>query len=191
MKKNEVYELEKKLENFYNKDRIIGEYEKEIKRLNKDIDNIDKRIKECDFTIPVTYGSGSFGERVQSSSSGESNAEKELMKLIRRLENKKIEKNKEIERIRDIINSIEEDSFKIRRNLYSLKLDYINLIELKYKHGKSNRAIAIETHMSESTISRKIKTILKEVKSWKLTFMYIDSIIEVKINEENYLVTNK
>lgn len=179
MKKNEVYELEKKLENFYNKDRIIGEYEKEIKRLNKDIDNIDKRIKECDFTIPVTYGSGSLGERVQSSSSGESNAEKELMKLIRRLENKKIEKNKEIEGIRDIINSIEEDSFKIRRNLYSLKLDYINLIELKYKYGKSNRAIAIETHMSESTISRKIRTILKEVKSWQLTFMYKNTINEI------------
>ena len=179
MKKDEVEKLEKKLENFYKKDRIIISYEREIERLIKDIENIDRRIKECDFTIPVTYGYSSFSERVQSSNSGESNAEKELMKLILRLENKKIEKNKEIERIRDIINSIEEDSFKIRRNLYSLKLDYINLIELKYKYGKSNRAIAIETHMSESTISRKIKTILKEVKSWQLTFMYKNTINEI------------
>ena len=179
MKKDEVEKLEKKLENFYKKDRIIISYEREIERLIKDIENIDRRIKECDFTIPVTYGSSSFSERVQSSNSGESNAEKELMKLILRLENKKIEKNKEIEGIRDIINSIEEDSFKIRRNLYSLKLDYINLIELKYKYGKSNRAIAIETHMSESTISRKIRTILKEVKSWQLTFMYKNTINEI------------
>lgn len=171
MKRNEVEELEKSLKIFYNKDKIIGVYEKEIERLIKDINNIDRRIKECDFNIPITYGSSSFSERVQSSKSGESNAEKELMKLIFKLENKKIEKKKEIERIRDIINLIEEDAFKLRRNLYELNLDFINLIELKYKYGKQNREIAIETHMSEPTISRNIKKALKVIKSWNLTLM--------------------
>ena len=47
MKKDEVEKLEKKLENFYKKDRIIISYEREIERLIKDIENIDRRIKEC------------------------------------------------------------------------------------------------------------------------------------------------
>lgn len=188
MKKNEVKELERVLRIFYKKDKIIYSYEKGIEKLKSDILNIEKRIKECDFNIPIQYGTSSFGERVQSSTTGESNAEKELIKCIVRLENKKIEKLKEIERIEKIIDLIERDNLIISRNLNSLDEESIRFLELKYKQNKSGRQIAIEMNSSEPTITRLKRKILDKIYKWEDSYplMYLDSLNEVRRVERFY-----
>ena len=188
MTRNEVKELERKLRIFYKKDKIIHSYKKGVEKLKLDILNIEKRIKECDFNIPIQYGTSSFGEKVQSSTTGESNVEKELIKCIVRLENNKIEKLKEIERIEKIIDLIERDNLLISRNLNSLNEESIKFLELKYKYHKSGRYIAIEMNSSEPTITRLKRKILNEIYNWEdyYPLMYLNSVEEAKKVERFY-----
>ena len=79
--KREFKIIEDKLYNFFNKEKKIAALRYQIEILRKQIERLDKDLRECNITIEIESSSPSFEERVQSSSDGTSYAEREVIRI--------------------------------------------------------------------------------------------------------------
>ena len=88
--------------------------EKEIEELDKRYDNVDNILKNSSFDFDISLGSPGFEERVQTSCSGESSIEKQILNQAERLikEQKLIRKKQFKNKIQ--INELERNNIKLR-----------------------------------------------------------------------------
>lgn len=148
----------------------IETLEQECEELKAQEESIEWDIKNCNVSvIPDAYMSPNFDERVQTSSTGESAAEKGIVKEIENLENE----------LKYVMRQIRGNRFRIRqlkRNTARLKKvltvppmseEMMKFIEYKYKMNKSVDWIANEMYGGvRSTTYRKREEILENIDQW-------------------------
>jgi chaperonin cofactor prefoldin len=133
MDKELFRETENKVCRYYQKDKLIESLNTRLKLLESQINNIEKDLKSCNINIEPNIKPISYEERVQSSGDGSSYAEKEAIRIteykIKRMTEKKMEKEKILEQI----DKIELDYNFIKDAIEPIKGRFKELLELKYK----------------------------------------------------------
>lgn len=169
MKENIFRKTERRLYNYFNKDKLINSYRDKINYLTNYIKELDYKIKNIDIEINTDIRAISYDEKVQSSLDSSSYIEKIMVEMIDSLICEKYRVKKEIAELETRIKRLEADNKIIESNITMLKDDFQKFINNKYKEQKSNREIALEMNMSEASITRLKKQALKVIENWEGT----------------------
>ena len=141
----------------------ISALEKEIVELDKRYDNVEDILKNSNFDFDISIGSPGFEERVQTSCSGESAIEKQILNQAERLlkEQRLIRKRQFKNKIQ--INELERNNIKIRVAIAMLEEEDKKFIYYKYHKKMSMDNIGNELALSRRTIYTLRKRIIEEV----------------------------
>ncbi|WP_243129241.1 hypothetical protein [Hathewaya massiliensis] len=170
--KEEFRKTEKKLYNYYGKDKKIENLKKKIYLLYKQIEEIEIKLKKVDIDIPEESKCIAYEERVQTSSDGTSYAERALMRITDRLINEQARKKEEIVRIEEEIRNIEADNIIIKENIKDLRNEDKQFLNLKYKEGMKDWQVGVRLGMDQSTATRKRQKLVEDVARWELWISY-------------------
>ena len=127
----------------------------EIVSLNEAIENLDKRIKECNVKIdPEQSGCMQITERVQTSINTTSYVEREISKAIGDMEKEQAHKIRKLFKLECRERNLSYKVENMRRNIEMLKPEYRKFLELKYNKVKYDklgmRDIALELNMGKN-----------------------------------------
>ena len=161
---------EKKLYNYYRKDKKIESLNKKITLLNKQIQDIEVKLRTVDVTIPEESRAVGYEERVQTSSDNSSYAERALMRITDRLINEQVRKEEEIARIEEEIRNIEADNIIIQDNIKDLNYNDKEFLKVKYKEGNKDWQVGIKLGIDQSTVTRKRQKLVEDVSRWDIWF---------------------
>lgn len=168
MDKELFRKTEGKLYRYFNKDKQEKALRDKLSLLDKQIESIDKDLRECNINIEPESKSQGFEERVQTSSDGISYAEREIMRVtelkIRRKTQKQIERQNVLEQLDNIEIECNEIEWKVRDFNGELK----TLLELKYKKKYNEEKIAQEMHLNQSQVNRKKQQIINKILMWDI-----------------------
>lgn len=167
MDKSLFRSTERKLYNFYSKDKKINSLNRKIELLKKQINDIDRSLKDVDITIPEESRSIGYEERVQTSSDSSSYAEKTLMRITDRLLNERNRKSEEIKILEKEIRDIVADNVIMEANIRELKEEIKLFLKLKYGEEKKDWQVGNEMGMSQSTATRTRQRIVEDVARWE------------------------
>jgi hypothetical protein len=146
---------EKKLYNYYGKDKKIYSINKKINLLKKQIESIKEKLENVNIEIPEESRSMTYEERVQNSSDGSSYAEKMLIRITDKLLREKLRKEEEVLDLEEELRDIEADNVIIENNIRNIKhkeiLDFLNM---KYKEQLKDWQIGMKIEKDQSTVTR-------------------------------------
>lgn len=147
---------------FENIKRIASLNEQNVE-LDKRYDHVDEILRTSNFNFDISIGSIGFEERVQTSCSGESAIEKQILNQAERLikEQKLIRKKQFKNKIQ--INELERNNIKLRVAIAMLEEDEKKLIYFKYHKKLTIEAIAEEINLSIRTTYRLRKQIIEKI----------------------------
>lgn len=167
MSRDRFKKTEDKLYNYFNKEKKIATLNYRIELLKKQIDKINKELRECDVNIEIESSSLGFEERVQTSSDGTSYAEREVIRItdlkLKRKKSKKIE----IEELKEKIENIELDNSILEYNLRYINKEWYKLLELKYKFKKNETQISLEMNISQSQVNKIKQKAIADIMRWE------------------------
>lgn len=166
MAKKEIKEIEDKLYNYYAKDRKIASLKYKIDIIEKQIENIKKEKIDCS----KWYSGIDWNDRVQTSPSNSSYAEREIIRQEERKEQRISDCLQEIEDIKVTIYRIEKDNSIIDYNIKFLSEENQKILTYKYKNKFNEFKIADELHMDQSTLNKKKHKILDDIIRWEEWF---------------------
>lgn len=168
MDKELFRKTESKLYRYFNKDKQERALKDKLALLDKQIESINRDLKECNINIEPSLQAQQYTERIQTSSDGSSYAEKEIMRVteikIRRKTQKQLEKENVLEQLDNIEIECNEIEWKIRDFNGELK----KLLELKYKKKYNEEKIAQEMHLNQSQVNRKKQQIINKILMWDI-----------------------
>lgn len=158
---------EKKLYNYFKKDKKINSLKRKITLLNKHIEQIEYKLKHTDISIPEESKSMSYEERVQTSSTGESYAERTALKITDRLIIEQSRKIDEISELEEEIRNIEADNIIIEENIKLLRKEDIEFLKSKYDKELPDWEVGINLNMSQSKVTRKRQRLVENIANWE------------------------
>ncbi len=158
---------EKKLYNFFRKDKKISSINKKISLLNQQIDDIEEKLRGVNITIPEESRSITYEERVQSSSDGASYAERTLIRITDSLLMEQSRKAEEISQLEQEIRDIEADNIIMEDNIKDLSEEDKHFLKLKYSEGKKDWQVGKELGMSQPTATRARQRLVENVARWE------------------------
>lgn len=167
MKNDRFKKIEDKLYNYFNKEKKIAAFNYRIEVLKKQIDKINKELRECDVNIEIESSSPGFEERVQSSSDGTSYAEREVIRVTDLKLKRKLSKEIEIEEIKEEIENIELDNSILEYNLQFVNKEWYKILELKYKFKKNEVQISLEMNISQSQVNKIKQKAIADISIWE------------------------
>jgi len=154
------------LYNYFKKEEII-KYKKDVIEVLKDrIEQLEKRIKDANVNIDYDLQAVPCGERVQTSNTGVSYAERAIVQAIDRLIREQADKKKEILNLEEDISNIEKESKAIEFNIRMLNEEDKEFIKLKYKKKLGIEQISDKLNMSRATGYKKREKIIKDIIHW-------------------------
>lgn len=162
MNKAKFNETQKKLYNYFERESKIASLRYKIEIIKNQISRIEK--EKMDYN---GYRSPNWDEKVQTSSSGSSYAESEM---IRHEEGKKLRIGnciKEIEEIKETILQIERDNAVIDYNLRYLNAEIMDLLRMKYRDRKSETAIGLALNLDQSAVNKRKEKIIQDIARWE------------------------
>ncbi|ENJ9655892.1 sigma-70 family RNA polymerase sigma factor [Clostridium botulinum] len=166
MNKDLFRQTERMLYNYFKKEEII-KYKKDVIEVLKDrIGQLEKRIKDTNVNIDYDLQAVPCGERVQTSNTGASYAERAIVQAIERLIIEQADKKKEILNLEEAISKIEKDSKAIEFNIRMLNEEDKEFIKLKYKKKLGIEQISDQLNMSRATGYKKREKIIKDIIHW-------------------------
>ncbi|AJA42642.1 hypothetical protein phiCT9441A_30 (endogenous virus) [Clostridium phage phiCT9441A] len=158
---------ERKLYNYYCKDRRIQSLNRKIELLKKQINDIDIKLRNVDVNIPEESRAITYEERIQTSNNSASYAEQALMRITDRLLNEKTRKEEEIGLLEEEIRNIEADNIIIEDNIGELGEEDKKFLKLKYGKGKKDWQLGNDLGMDQSTATRKRQKLVENVAKWE------------------------
>lgn len=134
--------VEGMLYKYFKQKKEIRDIQDKIKFLQKEIENIEQRLRNTDVTIIDFYKQSNIGEKVQTSSSGCGFAEQQIINVIEKLENKQKEMHVKILKLTFKEKNIEEFIYTMEKNIELLGEKEKKFIKLKYKDNLSTLQIS-------------------------------------------------
>lgn len=163
MSKDEFGKTEGRLYRYFENISKISMLEKEIEELDKRYDNVDNILKNSSFDFDISLGSPGFEERVQTSCSGESAIEKQILNQAERLikEQRIIRKTQFKNQVR--VNELERNNIKMRVAIAMLEEEDKKFIFYKYNKKLSMDCIAVNLSVSRRTAYTLRKQIIEKI----------------------------
>jgi hypothetical protein len=171
MDKELFRKTEGKLYRYYESKKKIYSVKEDIARLEREIKTIEYDIRHSNVTIDYYQNGIGIQERVQSSSTGTSYAEKEMCKQIERLEKEHVEKTKKILKNRSKIRDMERYIDYMDRNIRMLQEEDKRFLELKYGDKKNILQISLRLNIAQATAYRKREELVEAVAEYENTFL--------------------
>lgn len=154
---------EGRLYRYYRQQKEIQKLEYKCLILEEQKEKIRKDLHETNIIIEEESRSVAFEERVQTSSSGEGYAEREMIRQIGKLEQEWKELRKYILKLHAKIREYKKQVTDVEYAINLLQPQYRRLIELKYRDGVSLERIGNELHMEKSTASDWRDRVVKDI----------------------------
>lgn len=161
-------ETEDKLFKYFNRDNIYKGLNKQFEVLDKQIAEIDKELKEGSYIyIEEESKSPGFDERIQTSGTGISYAEGQVLKLtelkLRRKRRKQIERENILEQLEDVEAIESEMDWKVEQ----LQGNFKELLKMIYKDNMNEVQISFKMHLSQSQVNKRKNQILEKIFMWE------------------------
>ncbi|WP_142415425.1 sigma-70 family RNA polymerase sigma factor [Hathewaya massiliensis] len=163
---------EKRLYDHFNKEDIIKKKESLISLYTSQLKELESDIKNNNVRLDTGLKSINYDEKVQTSTTGTSFMEQELIKGITKLEKEWTFKQNKIEQLKKEIRDIKELAITIESNINMLNKEDKKFIELKYKDKLEVQVIAMKLNMSPATAFRLRKRLVYDIANW---FRFSDS----------------
>lgn len=163
MDKELFKKTEGKLYRYYRAKKEIVALERKKENLEKQIKGIEWDIKNVHVNTSCYQGSMGIQEKVQSSITGESYFEKEIMRAIEKLERDKLEKIKRILKINSRLRNLDEFIKYMQDNLSGLSEECKKFVDLKYGDKKNILAISRLLNLGQATAYRMREEILENI----------------------------
>ena len=173
MKENIFRKTEKKLYNYFDRDKKIQSYTKKVAHLKKYLNDLEDKIKTSNVEIEVNLPAINYSERVQNTIDLTSDAEKELMNMIAALEREKLSVINQIKSLEVGIQRLQVENTLLEDNVELLRGDLKEFIEYKYRKHISQKEIALKMNLSESGVTRlrrKVVNIINEFEDSMLIY---------------------
>lgn len=158
---------EDKLYNYFKQENKISTLRHRIDILEKQIFEIAQDLKKCNVSIEVESSNLRFEERVQSSSDRTSYAEREVIRITDLKLKRKLDKELEVERIKEEIENIELDNAILDYNLKYLNREMYNLLMLKYKQKLNETQISFAMNISQSQVNKIKQKVIADIINWE------------------------
>lgn len=144
--------MESRLYRYFENINKISAFEKEIVELDKRYDEIEDILKNSNFDFDINLGSPAFEERVQTSCSGESTIEKQVLNQVDRLlrEQKLIRKKQFKNKMK--IYEIDRNNIKLEVVIAMLRENEQDFVNYKYRDKMSMNNVGKELGLSRRTI---------------------------------------
>lgn len=159
-------EVENIIKDYYIEKRLIPRYKKTIAQLNERYESLEDKLRNNKYELNTELNGLVISERVQSNSQGYSEQEKQMYKQCemmikeqQRICEKIFKYENEIQRIQDIINSV-EIAFEV------LTEEEKEFIRLKYGEQKKWIELIEEFHISQYTVKYKNDKIMNKIKKY-------------------------
>lgn len=161
-------ETEDKLFKYFNRDRISTGLNSQLKTIDNQIERIEKELKEGSYiNIEEQSSSPSFDERVQTSSTGISYAESQVMQLtdmkLRKKGKLEIDKQNIIDQLDDLECIKSEMEWKVEQ----VSDNYKKMLNLIYKENMNEVQISFKLHLSQSQVNKRKNKILEQIFMWE------------------------
>ena len=161
-------EMEQKLYNYFNRDKRLKALNKRLQLLESQISEIEYKLKHIDYNLPEESISIGYEERVQTSPTGYSFAERTLYNITDRLLKNKGLKEEQIADIEERIMQIEEDSTIIEDNIDGLRDGDREFLKEKYSsHGKTDWQIGYKYGISQPAATERKNKLLRNILNWE------------------------
>lgn len=159
-------ETESKIFKYFNRNKMIESLNKKLEILDKQIESIDKDLRKCNISIEPESSSPNFEERVQTSGTGVSYAEREVMRVtdlqIKRKISKQLERQKVLEQLDEIEIACNDIGWKIEEFEGELK----DILKYLYKDRLGENAIAEKMHIGQPQINKRKQQIIRKISLW-------------------------
>lgn len=161
-------ETEEKLYKYFNRENIYRGLRNQLEVVNKKIEDIEKELRECSYiNIDEESKSPGFEERVQTSGTGTSYAEGQMLRLtelkLKRKAKKEIERENILEQLEDMETIESEMSWKVEQ----IKGNFKELLKMCYKDNMSEVQISFKLHLSQSQVNKRKNQILERIFMWE------------------------
>ena len=159
MNKEHFSKTEGRLYRYFENISKIAVLENEVIELDKRYENIENILKSSNFNFDISLGSPGFEERVQTSCTGESAIEKQILNQAERLiKEQKLIRKKQIKN-KILVNELERNNIKTRVAIAMLEEEAKKFIYFKYNKKLSMDCIAEKLNVSR----RKAYTFRKDI----------------------------
>lgn len=158
---------EGRLYRYYRNLKEIEKLKKVIETLNKQVEQIEDKIRNTNVKIDYYQSGMAISEKVQTSLNCASYAEREIIKAIEKLERELIQKKKKILKLEARIREKEEQIADMDYNISMLSEEYKRFLEWKYGERKSIDWIATEMYGgARTTAYRKRDELIESIAQW-------------------------
>lgn len=158
---------EKKLYNYFGKDKKIRGINKKISLLKQQIDDIEEKLRNVNITIPEESKSMTYEERVQTSSDGTSYAERTLMRITDKMIVEQARKKEEIAELEEELRNIEADNIILEDNIKDLNEEDRKFLKIKYEDKLKDWQIGFKLDIAQSTATRIRQKLVEDVARWE------------------------
>lgn len=161
-------ETEDKLFKYFNRDRISTGLNSQLKTIDNQIERIEKELKEGSYiNIEEQSSSPGFEERVQTSSTGISYAESQVMQLTDMKLRKKGKLEIDKQNIIDQLDELECIKSEMEWKVEQLSDNYKKMLDLIYKENMNEVQISFKLHLSQSQVNKRKNKILEQIFMWE------------------------
>ncbi|MGX7745674.1 hypothetical protein [Rhodopseudomonas parapalustris] len=157
---------EGRLYRYYKQLRIIKKLKSRSVLLYQQILEIQQDMKDTNVKIDYIQPGVVLGERVQTSSSGISFAESQIMHSIESLEIEAKNKKKKMLKIRAKIRELTENNQDMQENINMLSEENKRFLEYKYDEKLNPNEIAEKMNMASATAYRKRSELVENIAQW-------------------------
>jgi hypothetical protein len=158
---------EKKLYNYFGKDKKIYSINKKMNLLKGQIGDIENKLKNVDIDIPEESRSMTYEERIQTSSDGASYAERAMIRITDKLLIEKARKEEEVAELEEELRNIEADSVIIECNIKDIKNEDMEFLKMKYKEDLKDWQIGYKLGIDQSTATRTRQRLVENIARWE------------------------
>lgn len=161
-------EMEEKLRNYFNKDKKISVLNRKLEVLKNQIDVIEYKLKNVAVDLPEESRSMTYEERVQTSPTGESYAERTLLRITDKLIEEKFWKMEQAVDIEKALRNMEADNAIIEANIKDLRLEDQEFLKEKYKYKKADWQVGMKFNMSQGAVTKRRHRLIENIVNWDM-----------------------
>ncbi|MFL0197781.1 hypothetical protein ACJDU8_19750 [Clostridium sp. WILCCON 0269] len=165
---NEVksIEMEEKLRNYFNKDKRIRVLSTKLDILRKQINEIEYKLKNAVVNLPEESRAITYEERIQTSPTGESYAERTLLRITDKLIKEQSWKREQVADIEEVLRNMEADNAVIEANIKDLRIEDQESLKYKYKYNKTDLQVGVKFNMSPGGATKRRHRLIKNIVNW-------------------------
>ena len=171
MDKTLFRKTEWQLYNYFETDLKIKAAERKRDLLKKNVEELERKIKNTDVSLSSDVKSVGFNERVQTSTDGVSAAEKNMINLIERLEREIEKKESQIIDQELLIMESKEKNATLDDYIKWLGEEARKFLEYRYRDKFKSWEIANRLNISAATCTRMKNDLIEDVARWEGSFL--------------------